>query len=308
MKKYIKVVLIVCMMFLLTGCSSAPLSVEELKENEDVISYFAQRNVSITDIELEKRQTNKENKEDIAYVKIKAENEFAILEGTYIIESSYFDEGGWNVMGIGCNKGGTYKPKDKVVYDVSGEYFNATSVEYTNYEIIQQDDSKNEYRSNLFYEVYYDGELASITEKYSVELVFDIYEGEWIANAESNLIDSEYELFIKDGNYQFKNTYLTHPHLFKLEFTNVNARLTYYEWDEQLSFDEQKGYIGGYREYYLGMSYYYVEDGGIFLEEFGDIYGNKHCFKIEPNKIFHDRDSIYLSRNLTYDTELERVE
>lgn len=301
MKKYIKFALIASIMFLLTGCTSNPLSVEELKENEEVISYFAQRNVFITDIELEKRQTNKEKKEDIAYVKIKAENEFTILEGTYIIESSFFDEGGWNVMGVGCNKGGTYKPKDKIMYDVSAEYLDASAVEYTNYEIIQYDEEQEEYRGNLYFTVDYKGDFATISENYSVELIFDIYEGEWIANADNILIDGEYEIFIEDGVYTFKDSNQTHPNYFELTFTDVNARLTYYEW---------KDYLGseiGYHEYNLGISNYRIDDGGIVLEEFGNIYSWKPNFKICPDGIFYDytRKS---SDKPNYKQELEKVD
>lgn len=308
MKKYIKLIIITCMMFLLTGCTSAPLDVEEIKESEEVVSYFQQMNVSITDIELEKRQTNKDKKEDIAYVKIKAENEKATLEGEYIISSSYFDEGGWVVMSIASNKGGTYRPKDMIVCDVLDWYWGATSVDYTDYEILQYDTTANEYRGNLFFTVHYEGNCASISEDYSMELKFDIYEGEWKSNARSVLIDGNCKIFLEDGIYVFKDTNRSNPARYELEFSNVNAKLTYHEWDDKYAYDEQMGYIGGYKQYNLGISGYRIEDGAVYLEEFGNIYGRKPCFKIEPNEIYYDLENLYWQGGLEYNTKLERIE
>lgn len=300
-KKSIKFIIIIGMMFLLTGCTSKPLEVNELRENEEVVSYFAQRNLSITDIKLEKRQTNKEDKEDIAYVYIKAEREEAVLEGVYVIKSSYFDEGGWNVMSISCDEGGTYEPTNIVKYDITRNYQDATSIEYTNHEIIQYDKEQKDFRCNLFFTVNYEGEFATILENYSVELMFDVHEGIWRKYGEIIFIDGDYDIFVEDGTYKQKGDDSTHPNYYELTFTGVDAQLTFYEWQDYLGSEK------GYKEYYLGISNYRIDNGGIVLEEFGGIYSWKPCFKICPEGIYFDYIS-WASDELDYDSELEKIE
>lgn len=86
----------------LSGCGMGkPIDAEQLVDDTTVVSYFnSQGYQNIISVEMEKRQTNKEDKTDYLYCQIITENETIRKSGEYEIISNYYDEGGWIIDGI----------------------------------------------------------------------------------------------------------------------------------------------------------------------------------------------------------------
>lgn len=81
-------------MLIFTGCTTS------VKDEDEILTDFAnyEENLSFLDfnsIEISKRQTNKDDKEDIIYASIIGEGEFATHEYECKLVYNYYEQGGW---------------------------------------------------------------------------------------------------------------------------------------------------------------------------------------------------------------------
>lgn len=94
-------ILIVCLfvLFIFNGCgiSNAPNEEQVLK---DFVNYYGNGSVSYKRAEIDKRQTNKNDKEDIVYCTIFGEGEYANPNIECIMWYTYYDKGGWQFENI----------------------------------------------------------------------------------------------------------------------------------------------------------------------------------------------------------------
>lgn len=94
MKKTIIFLFVGICMFLFTGCTTS------LKDEDEILTDFAnyEENLSFLNfnsMEISKRQTNKDDKEDIIYASIIGEGEFATHEYECKLVYNYYEQGGW---------------------------------------------------------------------------------------------------------------------------------------------------------------------------------------------------------------------
>ncbi|MBQ3162969.1 MAG: hypothetical protein IJC02_00270 [Lachnospiraceae bacterium] len=193
--KVIKLFLItsvVCMF--LCGCGiEDPLTLQELKEDEMVTAFFERMNVEITSLELIKRQTNKEEKTDLVYVDILAENATAKIQGEFEIRSEYYDQGGWCVEYINLNEYIVYEPNGEP--DIESIMENAR-IEHGFYDEIklisvQQID---DYNYQLEVERINDGQVSTCISDGYDKVVFDQELGIWEYRMYSEGTDWRYVL------------------------------------------------------------------------------------------------------------------
>lgn len=94
-------ILIVCLfvLFIFNGCgiSNVPNEEQVLK---DFVNYYGNGSVSYKRAEIDKRQTNKDDKEDIIYCTIFGEGEYANQNIECIMRYTYYDKGGWQFENI----------------------------------------------------------------------------------------------------------------------------------------------------------------------------------------------------------------
>ena len=95
------ILLITYIMLIVSACGmKKPLTADEIKNNDIVISYFDSYGMDIVELRLEDRYTVEEQKTDIAYCYISAESEQACIQQEFAIGSSCFEEAGWTVQYI----------------------------------------------------------------------------------------------------------------------------------------------------------------------------------------------------------------
>lgn len=93
-KKTIILLFVGMCMLIFTGCTTS------VKDEDEILTDFAnyEENLSFLDfnsIEISKRQTNKDDKEDIIYASIIGEGEFATHEYECKLVYNYYEQGGW---------------------------------------------------------------------------------------------------------------------------------------------------------------------------------------------------------------------
>ncbi len=141
-RKSIVLFLLICCALLLCGCAS-----EEVKTEEEILADMQERKLpeecegaAISGIEILKRQTNQEDKQDIVYVTIQAETETAKLVRSYELEYNLYDEG-WILDGAERYDEGENsttalsEPPDSVIDDFfarQNEQINAHNSTYAN--------------------------------------------------------------------------------------------------------------------------------------------------------------------------------
>lgn len=94
-KKSIVLFLLICCALLLCGCTS-----QAVKTEKEILADMQERKLpeecegaAISGIEILKRQTNQEDKQDIVYVTVQAESENAKLVRSYKLEYNLYDDG-----------------------------------------------------------------------------------------------------------------------------------------------------------------------------------------------------------------------
>ena len=94
-KKSFVLFLLICCALLLCGCAS-----QAVKTEEEILADMQERKLpeecegaAISGIEILKRQTNQDDKQDIVYVTMQAESESAKLVRSYKLEYNLYDEG-----------------------------------------------------------------------------------------------------------------------------------------------------------------------------------------------------------------------
>lgn len=93
-KKIIILLFVGMCIMIFTGCTSS------VKDEDEILTDFAnyEENLSFLNfnsVEISKRQTNKEDKEDIIYISIIGEGEFATHEYECKLVYNYYEQGGW---------------------------------------------------------------------------------------------------------------------------------------------------------------------------------------------------------------------
>ena len=93
-KTIFKGMLIMGLIFILSGCAPSPKEGQNLLE--DFIEYSSDLSfLEFNELEISKRQTNKENKEDIIYCTISGTGEYATHIYECILYYNLYDDGGW---------------------------------------------------------------------------------------------------------------------------------------------------------------------------------------------------------------------
>lgn len=98
MKRKLFLCIICILFFVMSGCGNLednPPDLEAIMDSEKVKECL--ESYTITDKYLEKRQVYKEQKLDVAYVHIQAEKNSGYTEFTIMVNSSYYDVGGWQI-------------------------------------------------------------------------------------------------------------------------------------------------------------------------------------------------------------------
>lgn len=138
--------LLICCALLLCGCASTPA----VKTEEELLADMQERKLpeecegaAISGIEILKRQTNQEDKQDIVYVTMQAETETAKLVRSYELEYNLYDEG-WILDGVERYDEGENsttalgEPPDSVIDDFfakQNEQINAHNSTYANEDV-----------------------------------------------------------------------------------------------------------------------------------------------------------------------------
>lgn len=175
---------------LISGCGTSDstdvvernklLSVEQIQNDEKVISYFSELNMEITSVELEKRKTEEETGYDYAYLNIVAENDDAILEGEYEIVSCYYDVGGWLIESIQEYGEKIYLPQEDYDYSwlVNNTYMEEYSDRADEMKILSAEKvCSGEYNVNAV--IYEYGKVSDYIWEVNFDVVFDTNTGEW---------------------------------------------------------------------------------------------------------------------------------
>lgn len=141
-KKSFVLFLLICCALLLCGCAS-----QAVKTEEEILADMQERKLpeecegaAISGIEILKRQTNQDDKQDIVYVTMQAESESAKLVRSYKLEYNLYDEG-WVLDGVEQYSEGENSttalsdPPDSVIDDFfakQNEQINAHNSTYAN--------------------------------------------------------------------------------------------------------------------------------------------------------------------------------
>lgn len=224
--KYVIPLILVIAIFMQIGCSSSiskkTLSVKKMQDDEFVVAYFLQNNVTVTKMELVRRQTNIDAKEDYAYVNVLAENESVILNSIYIIKSIYYDIGGWQIKDIYPETVAHFEPKrepnvtdiEKIIPTMA--YASAQRMEIDKGMIKQESITKlNNYEYEIRFTLKETGKIALIEAPYISKLKFNTESGIW-DNKETRLLENE-----------IKTTILASSGMYKLEKTKVSFVLQF---------------------------------------------------------------------------------
>lgn len=141
-KKSFVLFLLICCALLLCGCAS-----QAAKTEEEILADMQERKLpeecegaAISGIEILKRQTNQDDKQDVVYVTVQAESESAKLVRSYKLEYNLYDEG-WVLDGVEQYSEGENSttalndPPDSVIDDFfakQNEQINAHNSTYAN--------------------------------------------------------------------------------------------------------------------------------------------------------------------------------
>ncbi len=111
-------ILIFSLTILLCGCNNTAKKAQIISDiNEFGVELFEKEKIEITDCEIIKRQTNKEDKEDIVYCKLFSKTSYCDHEFQYKLTYNFYDEGGWILDDVTPEKEDKWK---KVYLDAKG--------------------------------------------------------------------------------------------------------------------------------------------------------------------------------------------
>ena len=111
-------ILIFSLTILLCGCNNTAKKAQIISDiNEFGVELFEKEKIEITDCEIIKRQTNKEDKEDIVYCKLFSKKSYCDHEFQYKLTYNFYDEGGWILDDVTPEKEDKWK---KVYLDAKG--------------------------------------------------------------------------------------------------------------------------------------------------------------------------------------------
>ena len=134
-------------------------------QSDEVQQYFVNRGVAVKSASVEKTYTDERGR--TAYVDIVAENDVARLEASYIIKSTKYDDGQWQVTDIEAEENEVYMPladpKINISYDDSEVVITSTKTE----------DQGDDIRFVVYYNRVFDGSVARIEESYYKDYFWD---------------------------------------------------------------------------------------------------------------------------------------
>lgn len=199
---------------------SKVLTVDEIKSSEKVLSYFEDVGLTITEATLEKRQTNIEDKEDIAYLKITASNSQAMCNEIFKVTSTYYDVGGWQVDDVRCDSGFEYEP------------LGLPEVEITDAVVVDRILTDDVYTCEVYYTINRTGEVADIEETWCQMYTFSNKTGLWSRNFTKDAKLHNWKVSIKasSGMYAHVNSE-QYEDKYYIEFNGDEATLIYYAYN-----------------------------------------------------------------------------
>ncbi|MBQ2901630.1 MAG: hypothetical protein IJE49_07255 [Agathobacter sp.] len=254
---------------LISGCGTSDgtdvvernklLSVEQIQNDEKVISYFSELNMEITSVELEKRKTEEETGYDYAYLNIVAENDDAIIEGEYEIVSCYYDVGGWLIESIQEYGEKIYLPQEDYDYSwlVNNTYMEEYSDRADEMKILSAEKvCSGEYNVNAA--IYEYGKVSDYIWEVNFDVVFDTNTGEWKCDI---VVESQGD-FLKDvDNLEFSKQ--RGENLYTLYISVKDGELSvdkFYIGQEEIEIKEVKYKRNNFSGVY-GWRVDYYEDG-----------------------------------------------
>jgi len=196
----------------LTGCTESVKSFNSIKK-DDTILEFLQENygvTEITNIALEKRQTNKEKKQDLVYCNITSKNDTDELNGTFLLSYNYYEKGGWILDSV-TSKNATWKPLLRIEKDEAlnllCDYLqnhSPTTIYYklNVFELAEQ--ISTDFSEHFIITGTHDGKYITTVEYYNVFWDYDTEKGKWNflykVNGWEYFYPTSYECILKTEN------------------------------------------------------------------------------------------------------------
>ena len=215
-KESIITIILVSCILVLSGCGMGePIDAEQVVDDTTVVGYFnSQGYQNIISVEMEKRQTNKDDKIDNLYCQIITENETLRKIGEYEIVSNYYDEGGWIIDGI-IEQSCYFEPiAEPDIFDIDyGLNYNLMYSTNAN-EVITESVSwpiegyQDENQAMIQYYELYEYPNFNVENHYNLIASFDTLHGIWKAT------DNEFNYRkYRDLNFEGQYTYQTSDYI-----------------------------------------------------------------------------------------------
>lgn len=194
-KKFLFIGILLAVLFCLSGCSKSERSIA--KEISDIDSCFDSYNLELTDYNIEKRQTNNEDKTDYIWITIKGENDDLSYSASYMATYIKYNDG-WHLEEYNLITN-SYSANNKPDAD---EIKNVISNDYENISLIGIDEPIGETNKAIY------KFMGSITDNYVVKYyeirvtyVFSLKNGWEQSQIKSDIIRSDYSNVLGEWLY-----------------------------------------------------------------------------------------------------------
>ena len=199
MKRKISCMIGIVTLFVLAGCGAKPAKSDKeiLQElNTGTIQYESQE-LTIQEMKITDRRTDTDNKRDVVYVSVMAENNVVSCEMSYVAEYSLYDQG-WVLENFLENNKGSWSikpvsaPENKLLEERSHDSY------------IDSDILLDEGTAFYYYEKVEDEVYCSTTYLYKARYEFDTKETKWeYIDSEAIEMESEWDI---DGTWSYVST------------------------------------------------------------------------------------------------------
>lgn len=161
-KRLLTICLLLAGMLCISGCGSSNLSENQIKEDltaqGDIAlidigygSYFEERDLQITDVVINKRQTNE--KDDTVYCTVTMEDDWYRCSADYVLYYNFYDQGGW-ILDDYYAEGQMITPLKGVPEEFAeGELNNYF---FDTYELVDSSFNEEDWSAELTYHLTYD--------------------------------------------------------------------------------------------------------------------------------------------------------
>lgn len=283
-KKGMITVVIVFGILLLSGCGiKKPISAAKLANDSVIVDYFNSNGYqNIISVEMEKRQTNKDDKIDYMFCQIITENEKLRKIGEYKIISNFYDEGGWIVDEI-IELSYHFEPiaAPDIIDVIDFEYnFDGVQTELVTWPL---EGSQDENYALIKYYKLVEYPNFDVEQHYNLTACFDTSYGIW----ESTENVSDYNKYL---NCNFEGKYIYEPS----SFDDCSYDINIYNFNnESMAAILKVGAVVKYVDVFESILYTYMlgQQGGTSVSAY-DV----------PNLRKYIRDMVYKDFNSSYNS------